>query len=79
MCDRPPRVTVDWTNVICLALIIFAIMASVHMHEEIAAFLGAMGQIGPGYSPEEQSMGLIAFGLVAVTIVALAKILVERK
>ena len=42
---------------------------------EIGVFLASMKDIGPGHTAEEKTIGLLAFGLVLVTIVAVVKIL----
>ena len=54
-------------------------MPGVKMPREIGVFLSSMKNIGPSHSPEEQTLGLIAFGLVAITIVAVVKILVHSQ
>lgn len=67
-----------WTNVFAIVLGVFGIVILVKNRIEITGFLGTMKDIGPGHSPEEQTVGLIAIGLVLVTIVALVKILTHN-
>ena len=43
----------------------------------ICRFLASMRHIGPGYSTEDKTLGLIAFGIVLVGILALARILTQ--
>lgn len=66
---------IRWPNVFVFALAVLALVVALKRHHEIAAFLGAMDRIGPGNTPGEQMLGLIAFGLLVVTILALALIL----
>ncbi len=68
---------IKWTNIICLALVIFAIILMVKTPHQIGAFLSTMKDIGPEHSHEEKTVGLLAFGLLMVIIVALAKIVIE--
>ena len=76
---KEPEMQINWTGIICLALVIFVIVTVVHAHNKIAAFLGTIGQIGPGNSSEDKILGLIAFALVVLLIVAIVKILVSRQ
>jgi len=68
---------IQWHNIIAFILAIVAMIILVKNGPAINAFLSAMGQIGPGYSRDEQTMGLIAFGLILAAIAALVKIVVE--
>ena len=63
---------------ICFALTIFALIMVIRMHDEMGAFLGCMGDVGPGHTTEEKMFGLMAFGLVGVIIVGVVKILAGR-
>lgn len=65
-----------WPNVIALALLIFALVVILRHGSNISGFWGAMNGIGPGHDPSEQVMGLVAFGLVLVAIVAVLKIVI---
>ena len=67
-----------WHNVVALFLTIFALTLLVRNGTEIRTFLATMKQVGPGYNPNEQVMGLLAFGLVLVAIVAVVKIVIEK-
>ena len=58
-----------------LILAVVIVVLLVKHWTEMGYFLGTIQYIGPGYSREEQIMGLIAFGLVMVLIVALVRIL----
>lgn len=67
-----------WHNVFVLALVIFAISVFASHCSQMEVFMGTMGHIGPGNTADDQVMGLIAFGLVLVAIVAVLKIMVEN-
>jgi hypothetical protein len=45
----------------------------------LATLLGNLERIGPGHSPEEQTLGLIVLGLIGVCIVAIVKILTRNR
>jgi hypothetical protein len=74
-------VKILWHNVFALMLVILVIVVMVSRRAEIGTFLAAMQDIGPGHNADEQVMGLIAFGLVLVAIVAVLKIVLgnDRK
>ena len=69
--------TVKWPNVVALAFLVVALIVFVTASDEIGAFLGAIRNIGPGHSPDDQVMGLLAYGLVLAAFVAAVKIIVE--
>ena len=66
---------IRWRNLFAFALAVFALVVAVKGRHEIGAFLATLGALGPGHTPDEQTVGLVAFGLLAVTILALALIL----
>ena len=66
---------IRWNNVIALALAVFALVVAVKAHGQIGAFLSTMTAVGPLHSPEERTMGLVAFGLVIICTVAVVAIL----
>ena len=70
---------IRWNNIIALLLLIFAFVILMRGWDEIGQFFSGMGDLGPRHSQEEQIMGLIAFGLVGVLIVAVVKILTQGK
>ncbi len=70
---------VRWHNIACLALALFGLWLLIRMRNEIAEFLQLMGDIGPGNTGDEQMWGLIAFGLVAVTLLGVIKILTKNR
>lgn len=70
---------IKWGNLIAFAMLLAAIVIAVSMGDRIVAFLHSMTDIGPGHTDEEKTMGLIAFGLVGVLIVAVVRILVSGR
>lgn len=68
---------IKWSNVVVVAILAFAVAVIVAAPEQMRAFLGSMEGIAPGHSPEEQVKGLIAFGVVIASILAVA-IIVSR-
>ena len=69
---------IRWNNLIALAMVIAAIVLVVKNPVEIGSFLGSMKAIGPGHTMEEKAMGLVAFGLIGVLIVAVVRIVVRN-
>lgn len=67
-----------WSNVAALALLVIALVIVLTHLTQLQAFLGTMDDIGPGHSPDEQTRGLVAFGLAVVSILAALKILLSR-
>ncbi len=67
-----------WHNVIALILLIMAAVVAITQRREIVGFLMTTEHIGRGGTFEEQTAGLVALGLVLVTIVALVKILTHN-
>jgi len=68
--------TIKWTNIIALALLLMALVVIFKAPSEIGAFLGTVRYIGSG-QPHNEMMGLLVFGLVLVLIVAVAKIVID--
>ena len=68
---------IKWANVVAFGLAIFGLVLGVTLHRQIGGFLGTMTAIGPGHAPEEQTIGLIAFGLVAISLLGLIKIVLH--
>jgi hypothetical protein len=71
--------SIKWDRVTALILALFAFWLLVNNGQAVSAFLSSMKDIGPGHSADEQTIGLIAFGLVGVCIVAIVKILTQNR
>ena len=70
---------IHWQNLIAALLTIGALVLLIRYRHPIAAFLSGIERVGPGSSLDEQVMGLMAFGLVGVLVVAVVKILRQDK
>ena len=70
---------IKWENIVWFGLIIFTFVLVIRMHEQIFAFLASMGQMGPQHTTDEKIWGLIAFGLVALILAGLIKILIHNQ
>ena len=69
---------IKWNNLIAFALALFALVVVLKTPNEMGAFLASMQNVGPGYTPQEQTMGLMAYGMVLLAIVALVKIILHN-
>ena len=70
---------IRWSNVAAFALLLLALVIGIKMRREIAALFSTMPNIGPGHTPEEQVIGLIAASLILVAIVAMVRILANGR
>ena len=68
-----------WGRVFTTLLAVGVVAVFIAYAEPIIGFLKTMPEIGPSHSPEQQTIGLIAFALVLVGILALARILTQGK
>jgi hypothetical protein len=71
-------VEIKWSNVVALALGIVALVILWKAGPAVVLFLGSMRDIGPG-PLKDQAMGLVAFGLICIVIVAIVKILADGR
>jgi len=69
--------TTRWNNIIALILFVIALVLGVRFLPAIVGFLGSMNDIGPGHTTDEKTMGMMAFGLVAILLVAVVKVLTQ--
>ena len=70
---------IKWTNIICFALLIFSVWMLLHMHEEVASFLGALGELGPNHPGDRRMFGLVVFTIVGVIVVGVLKVLMQTR
>ena len=68
-----------WHNIIALILAILAIGILLNMSKPLAAFITGMGDIGPYHATEDKVLGLIAFSLTGLILVAIVKILTHNR
>ena len=73
------KMEIRWPNLITFVIVICVLVMALKNHHQIAAFLSTMKAIGPGHDPDEQVLGLIAFGILMVSIVALTVILKDNR
>lgn len=67
-----------WPNIVALGLFLTALIIALRERQSIHRFLTSISHFGPGYPPDERTLGLIAFGLVAVSLMAALKILTRK-
>jgi len=66
-------------TIIGLILSIFLVILVLQNIDALKAFLSSMAYIGPGNPRDQQWIGLCAFGLVALLIASIAKIVTAPK
>ena len=69
--------SIKWSNVVAFALLFLGFIIFIKMGPQIGEFFSNLWRIGPGHSPEDQTMGLVAAGLICVVIVAVVKIVLN--
>ncbi len=70
---------IHWQNIVALMLAIGALAVFLGYRPQIIGFLGAMASIGPGHDPDDRTLGLIAFSLVAISLVAIVRLLSQNR
>ncbi len=70
---------IKWNNVVVLALVVFALVIGLRFLPEIGGLLSTLSQVRPHGDPQQRVLGLMAFGLICVTLVAVVRILVNNK
>ncbi len=70
--------TVRWSNVVAMGLLIAAIVIFVRNPDAIGGFLRSMQSVGRTGDPEESIRGLLAAGFVGVLIVAVVRIVTHN-
>ena len=66
-----------WPNVFAFGLTIGAVVLAVRNRREVSAALASIGHIGPGFSPEEQTLGLCVLGVLCVAGVAIVRLVIH--
>ena len=64
-----------WPNIFALTLILVALMTVLRFSDHLRQTISTLPAIGPGYPPEDRTVGLLVLGLIGVTIVAVTRIL----
>lgn len=70
---------IRWGNIIVVILLILALVIWLKAGPQIAELFSAMSDVGPYGDTTGRTFGLMAFGLICVTLVAIVKILVNDK
>lgn len=71
---------IKWSNIVALMFVIIAILIFVKHGENIAAFCGSMKHLAQSDSTlQERTEGLLAFGFVAICLLAGLKITLNSR
>lgn len=67
---------IKWPNVVAFALVIGSVVLAVKNHQELGNAIGSIGQIGPGHSAEDKTLGLCVLGILCVAGVAIIRLVI---
>ncbi len=70
--------TIRWSNVVAIVLLIAAIVIFVRNPDAIGAFFRSMQAVGRSSTPEESIRGLLSVGFIGVLIVAVVRIVTHN-
>lgn len=70
---------IHWQNVFVALFLIALLILLATEGRSIAAFLGSWRNLGPNHPSDERFVGMLAFGLIGVLIVAITKILTHHQ
>jgi hypothetical protein len=73
--------TIRWPNVVALALAVFALVVGLKCSRQIGELFSGLTAAGAGQGPgpDGRVLGLMAFGLVLVVVVAIVRILQNNR
>ena len=66
-----------WHRIVAMVLVVIAIVIFVVNRVEIVRFVRSIESIGPGHSPSEVTIGLMAFGLIVVALLGALRIVLN--
>lgn len=66
---------IRWANILGILVAVAAVIALWRHGEDLMNFFGAIGSIGPRHSPDVQFKGLVALTIVAIAAVVLARLI----
>ena len=69
---------IKWKNITAILLVIFGLIVWVKAGPQIMEFLSAIPKVSPSGNPDDRIVGLMGFGLILITLICLARILVHR-
>lgn len=67
-----------WSNIAALILCIVVVVVLLRYRRALGILVGNINHIGPGHTPDEQTLGLIALGIICVSLVAIVRILTRK-
>ena len=67
-----------WDNIFALGLVVFSLLLLTSYPVKIGSFLKSVEDAGPDHTPDEQLMGLMAFGLIAISLLGAIKIVLQH-
>ena len=70
---------IRWNNIVALALAVLALIVAVKARHQILELLSSVKAIGPGSDPAERTLGILVLGLIAITTVAIIRILQNNR
>ncbi len=68
-----------WRNILAAGLALVGSIVAIRNRDAIGRFLDSMTHLDAGYPADERTLGLIAFGLVAVCFVAVLKLILSNR
>lgn len=71
--------TIKWDNLIAAILTLAGLVLLIRYRHVVGAFLSGVERVGPGFSPDERAMGLMALGIIGAILVAVVKILTQNR
>ncbi len=69
---------IKWPNVVAFGLLILAAGLAVRHGPNVGVALTAIGDIGPGHTPEEKFIGFAVLGVILVCLVALVRLVLDN-
>ena len=67
-----------WKNIFALILIAVGVAVLIRCRTALATFLGSISDIGPGHSPHQQTLGLIASLICSVLFLVVLRSLINN-
>jgi len=68
-----------WRNIAILILALFLGFVLLRHGRVVGAVVGHIEHIGPGHDSDEQTLGLLALGIIGVTVVAVFRLLTNHR
>jgi hypothetical protein len=68
-----------WNNILAFGLIALFAVALISQRAAVGQFLGSINNLGPGHSPEEQTLGLVALIIVTIGFIVAIRTLTRNR